>query len=135
MSKSNRVLKLRAHHICCLPFAEWDFKERGAAFQQAKDVVKGILLSQPDVPVMVSEGPDELCQHCTLLVNGGCASPKGDENTVRRWDAILMKELGLSFETCLTSGEWQSLIKQKSPFQLCQRCQWRQTCRQGANLK
>lgn len=129
------MLKLRAHHICCLPSAEWDFKERGAAFQQAKDKIRSVLLSQPDVPVMIIEGPDELCQHCTLLVNGRCASPEGGEDVVRKWDAILLKELGLPFETCLTSGEWQSFIKKKAPFRLCQRCQWRQSCQHGANLK
>jgi len=77
---------------------------------------------------MVAEGVDELCQQCPLCTDDRCSSPLGNEDEVRKWDAILLKELGLAFGTCLTAGEWQALIKQKTPFKLCRKCQWRQAC-------
>ena len=130
-NNSCRFLRLRAHHICCLPFARWEFEERGSAYDRVRNMIISILHSQPESEVMVVEGVDELCRHCPLCIDARCASPKGNEDEVRKWDAILLKELDLPFGTCLTSGEWRALIKRKTPFNLCQRCQWQQLCSVG----
>lgn len=92
------------------------------------------MLLQHNSLITVAEGVDELCRQCLYCVDGRCNSPQGNEDEVRKWDAILLKELGLSLGSCLTSGEWQGLIKQKIPFKLCQRCQWKQVCSVGADL-
>ena len=63
---------------------------------------------------MVIEGVDELCQVCPLCVDERCSSPLGNEDEVRKWDAILLKELVLPFGSCLTSSEWRALIEQKT---------------------
>ena len=76
----------------------------------------------------VIEGTDELCQQCPLCQNNRCTSPRGDETAVRKWDSILLSELGLAFGTCLTSGEWEALVKSKTPFKICHKCQWRNIC-------
>ncbi|MFC2066525.1 DUF1284 domain-containing protein [Chloroflexota bacterium] len=128
------MLQLRAHHICCLRFSNAEHKERDSAFGQVQNKIKSVLLSQPETAVVVVEGVDELCHQCINCVDECCISPKGDEVAVRKWDAILLKELGLPFGTCLTSGEWQALIEQKTPFKLCQRCLWKPTCSVGINL-
>ena len=121
------ALRLRAHHICCLPFLK-PFGGRGSDFQRILDEIKSALVSKPDMLIAVHEGIDQLCQYCPFRSGQRCASPLGNEDAVRKWDAILLKELNLPFGTCLTAGEWQALIKQKTPFKLCQKCQWRQKC-------
>jgi hypothetical protein len=83
---------------------------------------------------MVIEGVDKLCRQCLLCVDERCTSPRGNEKAVRKWDAILLKEVGLPSGTCLTSGEWQALIKQKVPFRFCRKCQWQRLCNAGADL-
>ena len=122
------MLQLRAHHICCMRFMRMEFPERGPAYAQLEDNIKTILLSQPDTMIMVGEGVDELCHQCLNCVDEHCASPMGDEEGVRKWDAILLKELDLPFGTCMTSAEWKASIEQKIPFKLCQRCQWKSEC-------
>ncbi len=128
--KGKKVRSLRAHHVCCIRFWQQSFAERGPAFAQLLDGIKAIL-SQPDTPIMVSEGIDELCHRCPDRAGERCNSPLGSEDEVRKWDSILMRELGLPFGSCLTASEWQSLVEQKVPFKLCRRCQWRQICSVG----
>ena len=110
------------------------FEERGAGFLSVQDEIKRVLNSCPDARITVIEGPDELCQQCPLCVKGRCSSPLGDEEEVRKWDALLLRELGLPYGTTLTSAEWQKLIEQETPFKLCQRCQWKKVCRVGSKL-
>lgn len=131
-SQDSQVLKLRAHHICCFRFITTELlAERSSDMHQVGNKIKNILLSQPESVVMVIEGADELCKVCPLCIDERCSSPLGDEDEIRKWDAILLKELGLSFGSCLTSGEWKALIEQKTPFKLCQKCQWKQSCSVG----
>ena len=133
-SDENKVMKLRAHHICCTRFWDMSFGDRGAGFLRVRGKIKSVLYSRPNTKVAVIEGTDELCQQCPLCVEGGCSSPQGDEKEVRKWDALLLRELGVSYGTTLTSAEWQRLIEEKIPFKLCRRCQWKQVCRVGAGL-
>lgn len=92
------------------------------------------LRSQPEAAVMVIEGADELCKACPLCIDERCTSPRGDEDKVRKWDALLLKEVGLPLGSCLTSAEWQALLKQKTPFRICQKCQWKPVCEVGVTL-
>ncbi len=129
MDAQNEItLKLRAHHICCIPFLTYDFSDRGIKYLQVGNIIKQTLSSEPDSTIMVIEGADELCKVCPLCQEDRCQSPLGDEEAVRKWDAVLLKELGLSFGEALKVRQWQSLIKKKRPFRLCQRCQWRESC-------
>ena len=122
-------MKLRPHHICCIRFWGVVGEERGSDFCQVESKIKDILLSQPGAEVTVIEGADELCRVCPLCIDERCSSPLGNEEEVRKWDAILLKELGLSFGSCLTSALWQSLIEHKTPFKLCQRCKAQEVCK------
>ena len=133
-SSENEMMQLRAHHICCVRFWDASFGDRGAGFLRVRDKIKRVLDSSPKTQITVIEGADELCQQCPLCVEGRCSSPLGDKEEVRKWDALLLRELGLSYGTTLTSAEWQKLIEQKVPFRLCQKCQWKQVCRVGARL-
>ncbi len=133
-SGNSVVMRLRAHHICCLPFRIGLFEERSPSFQQIETRIRGMFSSLADAEVMVIEGVDELCRECPFYTDGGCVSPNGDEEAVRKWDAILLKELGVTFNTCLTSRQWHDLIEHKVPLKICQKCQWKKTCRVGSRL-
>ena len=128
------ALLLRAHHICCLRFGRLVVEDRGPDFRRVTDKIRSVLVSQPESLVRVIEGVDGLCQVCPFCIDERCSSPLGNEDEVRKWDAILLKELDLSFDSCLTSGQWQVLIEQKAPFKLCKRCQWKKVCSVGASL-
>lgn len=131
---STEVLQLRAHHICCMRFVKVTFEERGPEFRRVMDKIKDTFVSQPESLVMAIEGGDELCQVCFLYTDGRCSSPSGDENEVRKMDAIVLKELDLSCGDCLTAGQWQARIEQKTPLKLCQRCPWKEACSIGAGF-
>ncbi|MDO8568004.1 MAG: DUF1284 domain-containing protein [Dehalococcoidales bacterium] len=125
------VISLRAHHIICMRFRSSAFDERGPGFTQVKDKIKA-RLAQPDALIMVAEGIDILCHECPNLGDDGrCTAARGDETEVRKWDAILLRELGIPFGSCLTAGEWQAAINKKIPFKLCLRCQWKKVCTTG----
>ncbi len=134
VNNNSPVLRLRAHHICCMRFWRVSFGERGPDFHRVENEIKKIMRSRPESRIMVIEGVDELCQVCPLCVDEGCRSPRGDETEVRKWDARLLKELGVPVGTWLTAAGWRFLIQQKTPFKLCQKCRWKKICSVGADL-
>ena len=135
MDSETKVLKLRAHHICCIPFWDMVFGERGPDFLRVEASIKEIIRSKSKVTIRVIEGVDELCQECPLRAGERCNSPRGNEDKVRKWDTLLLKELDLPFGTRLTSAEWGALITPKIPFMLYRKCQWQTVCRVGAELQ
>ena len=128
------VMRLRAHHICCVPFWTGTPEGRGSSFQQVENKIKRMFLSPADSKVIVIEGVDVLCRECPLCADESCTSPEGGEDAVRKWDAILLKELGVTFNTGLTCGQWHNLIEQKVPFKICQKCRWKKGCSVGSSL-
>jgi hypothetical protein len=131
MATEKDGMRLRPHHIACIRFWDKTFPERGDEFLKVEDNIKqAVNTGAPDL-ITVSEGTDELCRVCPLNADGRCASPLGDETEVRKWDAILLKELELPYDTRLTAAEWRRLIDARIPFRLCRKCQWRKNCRAG----
>ena len=124
-------MKWRAHHICCVPLWKVSFHDRGEDFLEVEDRIKQTMRADSDSIVEVAWGVDELCQVCPLCQDDRCQSPRGDEDGVRKWDGIILKELGISAGTALSVTEWRRLIRQKLPLNLCQRCQWRSVCAMG----
>jgi len=133
-SENSKVTRLRAHHICCVPFFIESDEDRGPGYRQIESKIQSMFLSPADSKEMVIEGGDELCQECPLFIDGRCASLRGSEEAVRKWDTIVLKELGLTFNTCLTCRQWHDLIEKKVPFKICQKCQWKKNCSIGSGL-
>jgi len=126
------TLNLRVHHIFCVPFVDDLFADRGEAFSKVEDMIKKVMLSDDkEALVKVNKGVDGLCRECPLCKNDGCASPWGDEEEVRKMDAIILKGLGLKIGEILSVSDIQTIIKKKAPLDLCFRCQWRKDCRMG----
>ena len=127
-------MPLRPHHICCTRFWKESFPERGEGYLHAEAEIKKAVETPSDTILEANEGTDILCRQCPNCTDNRCASPLGDENEVRKWDALLLRELELPYGTRLTSREWQERVAEKIPFQLCRKCHWQQVCRVGEQL-
>jgi len=123
-------LRLRPHHIMCEPFLVLETFDRGEAFNALAKHIKESLESQADTLIEVIEGTDDLCQACPLCRDARCQSPDGDETAVRKWDAIVLRGMEISYGNRLTAGHLSALIKQKVPLPLClTKCRWKNACR------
>ena len=123
-------LRLRPHHIMCEPFLVPEAFQRGEAFNTLAAQIKEALESQADTLIEVIEGADDLCKECPLCQDGRCQSPDGDETAVRKWDAIVLRGMEISYGDRLTAKHLFSLVKQKVPLPLClTKCRWKNACR------
>jgi hypothetical protein len=114
----------------CEPFLALETFDRGEAFNALANHIRESLESQADTLIEVIEGVDDLCQACPLCQNGRCQSPDGDENAVRKWDAIVLRGMAISYGDRLTAGHLSVVIRQKVPLALClTKCRWRNNCR------
>jgi hypothetical protein len=122
-------VKMRPHHLFCLRFLKGEFPERGERYRLADAKIKELLLKEDDVRLEAAEGIDELCLSCTNLGDGGCQSPPGGEEAVRKWDHLLLKGLGIPYGEAMSAGQWRSLIALKAPLDFCrQRCPKKSSC-------
>jgi hypothetical protein len=128
-------MKLRAHHIYCLPFLRVDLSERGKEYIQGEDKVKQTMRRSVTQPVTLIHGVDELCEVCPLCQDSRCQSKLGDEEEVRKWDAKIMKELGVTDGATLTAVEWRKLIGEKFPLTFCNRCKAKDFCYAGDRIE
>jgi hypothetical protein len=114
----------------CEPFMVLETFDRGEAFNALATHIKESLESQTETLIEVIEGTDDLCRECPLCKDDRCQSPDGDETAVRKWDAIVLRGLEISYGDRLTAGHLMALIKQKLPLQLClTKCRWKNACR------
>lgn len=127
--KGLEKLRLRPHHIFCSRFLPLGDLGRGTAFGEAMERVRKLAEGEGETLVEVTEGPDQLCVHCTEYKDGRCQSPLGDEEKVRRWDARILEGIGISYGESLRVKELLKLIKEKAPLGFClSRCPWRAFC-------
>lgn len=122
-------LKLRPHHIYCVRNTALSFPGRGEAFTRVEDMVRDILTSGGDFTLEVVEGPDMICRVCPEFRRDGCQSLAGDEVQVRKWDAIIIRGLGIAYGQNLTRSELNKLVSEKAPLKFClTRCGYRTKC-------
>jgi len=128
-NQSGRISKWRPHHIHCEPFFAINFPDRGENFIQIEHKIKETMRTGTDTLIEVIEGVDELCQACPLCQDNRCHSPNGDENAVRKWDAVILKGLGISYGQKMSAQKFRLLIKEKAPMAFCiNKCRWRDNC-------
>jgi hypothetical protein len=124
-----KTLRLRPHHIFCDRFLPLDGLIRGEEFTFVVNKIKELTQSDSDLIIIVTEGPDQLCQYCPDYKNDRCENPIGNEEQVRRWDLKILKGLGISYGQEITVRALLALIKNKSPLDFCQtRCPWKEFC-------
>ncbi len=122
-------MRLRPHHIFCDTFLPQGDLGRGEEFSHALEEIRELARQRAGVTVVVTEGPDQLCEHCPHYGNGRCESPMGDEEKVKRWDAKILAGLGVSYGERFAAGELLALVREKAPLEFCRtRCPWRAFC-------
>jgi hypothetical protein len=122
------ILRLRPHHICCIPFLNFDGGNLDKRFFEVLTDTKQKLTSQPELTVIAVEGVDDVCHACPSCVDDRCASPTIEEEMVRKLDQFLLRDLRKSYGETLKVSQWQSLISEKWPYRLCRICRWREYC-------
>ena len=67
---------------------------------------------------------------CVLIVAGIVAKTRMEnEDKVRKWDAIILKGLGISYGEKRTIQELREIIGRKAPLDFCRtRCPWKAIC-------
>jgi len=106
-----------------------DLLVRGEEFARAVNEIKELTETESDLIIIVTEGPDQLCDYCPDYKNGRCENPIGDEEKVRRWDAKIQEGLGISYGEKITVKALLALIREKAPLDFCRtRCPWKTFC-------
>jgi hypothetical protein len=124
-----RIKKLRPHHIFCNTFLVYDFQERGEEFKRVSLAVKELIESNSDTMIEIIQGVDGLCRSCPDFRGDRCEHPNGNEVEVRKFDAIILKGLGISYGRKSTIQELRDIIGRKAPLDFCRtRCPWKATC-------
>ena len=123
------ALKMRAHHLYCGRYIPKYFGwQRGQIYRNTEAKIIDAISPDNAEPVELVQGCDTLCPECPECRDGRCASPAGSEDEVRKWDAIVCKELGWTYGTVRTGGEWWDLVEKKRPLAFCARCGLRRDC-------
>jgi len=126
--RDERILRLRPHHVSCLPFLSFDSDNLNREFLQVLTEVKQRLTSDADLAVTVIQGVDDVCRACPSCIEGQCDSPHIKEEMVRRVDDFLLQDLEKSYGETLKVSQWRSVIADKWPYRLCRMCRWRAYC-------
>jgi len=122
-----KIKKLRPHHIFCKTFLT--LPDRGEEFNQVSSAIKELIESNSDTMIEINQGVDVLCRSCPDCRDERCESQHGNEEEVRKWDAIILKGLGISYGEKRTVQELRELISQKAPLDFCRtRCPWKAMC-------
>ncbi len=129
MTSGENARPLRPHHIFCDRFLPVDSLVRGEEFARAVGEIQELTRAESDLVIIVTEGPDQLCNSCPDYKHGRCENPMGDEDEVRKWDTRVRQGLGISYGDELTVGELLALIEEKAPLDFCRyRCPWKRFC-------
>jgi hypothetical protein len=128
-SRSSRKWRLRPHHLFCEQFSPWSLPERGKLFNGFERKLRVMLRSGTTSIIEVTEGADDLCQVCPICRNNRCQSPEGDEDAVRKWDAIVLRGLGIFYGDHMTAETLRAVVNEKAPLVFCRdRCKSKERC-------
>jgi hypothetical protein len=110
------TLRLRPHHLFCRRYQLDDEPDTDDEFGIFGRKIREILRSGTKTLVIVTEGVDDLCAICSHNRNGRCENPHGDEEKTRKWDSILLDNLGISYGCHFTPKRYVRLQMKKLHF-------------------
>ena len=119
----------RPHHIFCERFLKIDSSERSRKFIEAEQRLRDLIESDEETLVKAVEGVDRICQLCPDCRDGRCENQAGNEEAVRKWDNIILRDLDVAYGEAKTPQGWRDLIDRKRPLDLCRkRCGYSDRC-------
>jgi hypothetical protein len=128
--------RMRAHHLYCGRYIPRYFaQQRGETYKRVESEMIDAISPGNSQPVELVLGTDMLCPVCPECRNNRCEHPRGNEEEVRKWDAIICKEMGWKYGTVLTGGQWWDLAEKKRPLDFCRRCNLLKDCSLIPTLK
>lgn len=124
MWDKEKVLSLRPHHGLCMAY----FVGEGYSSGFKKHMAEVLQAVQPETPVRLAAGVDEICSACPHNCGGVCESP-----TVDSHDRAVLQACGLKKDQQLPFGEFTSLVQEKIIAkglreEICGDCQWSRIC-------
>lgn len=124
MWDKEKVLSLRPHHGLCMAY----FVGEGYSSGFKKHMAEVLQAVQPETPVRLAAGVDEICSACPHNCGGVCESP-----TVDSHDRAVLQACGLPKDQQLPFGEFTSLVQEKIIAkglreEICGDCQWSSIC-------
>lgn len=119
------AVSLRPHHGLCLP----NFRGNGYSdgFCANMTRMKEKLYKNPRISVRITEGADDLCEHCPNRRGSVCMSGRPAV-----FDRHVLEQTGISYGDVLTWEKFNSLTHPLIPARLdtiCDGCQWLDLCR------
>lgn len=124
-------MTLRPHHLFCVQ-GYWG-KGYDERFRETMGRIADLLRQDPDTPVTVVDGPDEICGCCPHLLKGRCTWDEAGEASVREHDAALMRALHLADRDTVSIREVNDRLA-RDPDALrvvshyCSTCPWNSDC-------
>ena len=121
-------MNLRPHHALCIQ----KFTGHGydMDFTRHMTGVVSALRDNPDTPVCLVSGPDELCSHCPNCREGRCSTQEKVEIMDARAAALCGVKPGDRLTWAELSGAARERIFAAQGFeQVCSACQWFDLCR------
>jgi hypothetical protein len=118
---------LRGHHLICLHF----FKGEGYDTVFVENL-KHVIDRANREGVMVQRGVDDVCHACQHLEGSECNYRAGNEDEIKRLDALALRLLNLEVGA---EGDWGDLEKMlprtfhEWKSRACEKCDWLSTCR------
>ena len=122
------MMKLRPHHLLCLQ--KYTGRGYDGPFTAHMNELVRRLTADPQEPVQLTQGRDDVCVACPHLVDGRCAS----QEKVTHMDRGVLGACGFAYGQV---DSWRALavsaenkIFQTEQFnEICGSCQWIELCR------
>lgn len=124
-------IRLRGHHLGCTAGFAGHGYDPGFTANLAR--IAAALSGDPDHPVLVVAGPDDVCGPCPHLVSGTCARDPGAEERVRAHDREFLRALGLRIGDRTTPRDIENRLEGNPEARdrilgACGTCSWTRVC-------
>ena len=121
-------INIRPHHLLCIQkFTGHGYSEE---FTEHMKMIVSELKKNPEIPVTVAQGCDDLCQRCPNNINSACNSL----DKVASMDSAVLDICGLAYGENVSwkkaaDNARERIFETKEFHNICSCCQWFDLCR------
>lgn len=125
------AIRLRPHHLFCVQGYQGKGYSKEFCDNMAK--VARAVEADPHLPIMVLEGPDDICMACPHLRGVRCTWGEVGEEAVREHDQALLRALGLADGVVVSIAEVMAVLRadaraREVVAKYCSACPWVGDC-------